>query len=188
MVKHSRDQVPAHSLPQRQGADGLVEKRPHLKQLDKGIEAPQVCGTVQTIEARDQLKGFTQWQVKPELRTLPKYRSDVARISATVLPRYDAFDLHMPGVGHEHTGEHLNGGRLAGAVGPKVPNNLPVVDPQRDVVDGTGHNGACGEEGSEPREAPLDPLGSAELLDQVLRLDHIDRPPSLASLRSDEHT
>ena len=47
----------------------------------------------------------------------------------------DLGDLTPPGGGHEDAGQHLDGRRLAGAVGADVPDKLASLDGERDAVE-----------------------------------------------------
>ncbi len=78
--------------------------------------------------------------------------------------RHQPADPHLAAAGHEHAGEHLQRGRLAGAVRAEVAEHLAALDPQVDAVDG-GHR--------LPLAAQAAGLaGDGELLAQPARLDH----------------
>ena len=73
-------------------------------------------------------------QVPPELVLLAHHQGEAAAIGVFALPGHMAHHAGRAGRGRDHAGEQLERGRLAGAVGPKKGDELPLLDRQIDAA------------------------------------------------------
>ena len=160
-----------HALAQRQVADRLLDQVLQLQQLDELIPRALVGLRVQVIYRLEQLVGIDGRDIPHQLVALPGHQGDLAQI--VVLPLVGQVAEH-PGFAAgwvEQTGEHLERGGLAGAVGPQEPYHLSRLHLEADRSDRPHVFLLAADEALERGHQPGRALGNSIRLGEVLDLD-----------------
>ena len=135
IVEQRRGEVAAHALAERELSHGRPEERLELEELGEARQVLLVALLRHAIDVTEQLERVAQRQVPPELDPLAEDDADPPR-QLDPLPRgIEPGDANAPGRGHEDPGEHLDRGRLAGAVRAEVAEELALLHGERDPVD-----------------------------------------------------
>src|SRR3954469_25508184 len=127
---------------------------PQLKQFQQAFDALDSRSPRNVIEHAVQLEVLVGRQVAVEARVL-KYDPEPPPHVVWMLTRIDAVERNRPARRRQQRGQHLDGRRLAGAVGPEEREDLPFGNVERDVIDG---------------------FHLAERLDQIMNVNHAAAP------------
>ena len=111
-----------------------------------------------------ELERLAQRQVPPQLRTLAEDHADPQRQPGALRHRGQAAHRHLAGRGRQHSGEHLEGRRLAGAVRADVADHLAALDGEAHTVHGRYRAF------QPPESVRFDPY--SEIFLEVLHSDH----------------
>jgi hypothetical protein len=139
---HDPDQRP---LARRElGAHRSREMR-DAEPLEPGIDLR--VGVGDPVEASVEPEVLTHAQALGQ-RQVARRETDLGRGAAAIAVHAKTADLDRAGVGRDHTEDHQERRRLAGAVGTEQPNPLARVHQQVDAIDGAGalvvlHEAAC---------------------------------------------
>jgi hypothetical protein len=138
-VQQGRGQFPAHPLSQGQLPHGNVQKGIHVEQVPAPPKAGSVFEGVDPIDVPQQVKRVAQRQIPPQLSSVSKHDTDAAREFDALRDRRQPAHAHGAARRREHTGQHLERGGLARAVGAQISHHLTPLDHEVDAVD-RGHN------------------------------------------------
>src|SRR5262249_61334524 len=120
-----------------------------------------------------QRERLVEREIPPELRALAEHDADVPGQPRALRHRLEAADPHRSARRIENPREHLQGRRLAGAVGPDVADHLAALDNEIDPIHG-GHD----------TRAAAQPAGlhaDSELLAELVCLDEAHIVTTLCS-------
>jgi hypothetical protein len=99
------------------------------------LEVGAVALAGDAVDRAQQLERFDQRQIPVQLRALAEDHADRARVAAPLFVGYEARDADHPGSRHEDPRQHLDRGRLPGAVGTDVADQFARVKRHRDALD-----------------------------------------------------
>ncbi len=136
LVEERGDELTLHALPERELAHGGFQHVLDLQELRERGErlVPFRAGNlVQVAVQHERVRGG---EIPDELRFLPHHEADLLLEGAPALVRGEAEHLAGTGRGREDAGEHLQGRRLAGAVGPQESYEAPLGDGEADAIHG----------------------------------------------------
>jgi len=123
-------------LAQAELAHGHVEQRCQVEQGNEFVEAALVVGGGHFIDVAQQVEGFDDGQVPPQLGALAKDYANMGNVFDAVFPGGAAQDLAVARVGHQDAGEHFDGGGFAGAVGADITDEFAFCHGKGDAVEG----------------------------------------------------
>jgi hypothetical protein len=136
VVDERSHQLELHPLTERGLADLDVEQVLDLEQLGELGDVAIELRRGQAVHLLVQQEAFHRWDVPPEHGLLTHDERDPAQVVVLAVRRRVAEDLQVAGGRVEQPGEHLQGGRLAGAVRAEQADYLAAVDAEGDPVDG----------------------------------------------------
>ena len=166
LVQHRRRQLAADALSERELAYRRLQERVEIEYLAKALETRAIAPGRHAVDMAQELERVDQRQVPPQLHALSEHRADAFRELDPPARRLEPCHRDSTGRGHEDAGQHLDRGRLAGAIRAEVAEQLAALDAERDVLDRIDDNALAAEA----------PAAHDELLREVLDLDH---PPAL---------
>jgi hypothetical protein len=134
-VDHRRGDVGPDALAEREQADWHIPELTQSEQVLEQGDIPVVRGVGDAIELLEQVEGFADGQVPPELGPLAEDQADPPGVLLTVPVRYQPGDGHSAFSRHEDSGQHLDGAGLAGTIRADVADALTGLDPEIDVID-----------------------------------------------------
>ena len=145
VVQQRGGQVAADPLAERElPGPGL----PELLELEDAVELgdPRLeVGVAQTVDVAEHLQGGARRQVAPQLGALAEDHADPPGVGDPVAVRDDAVDLDGARGRGEDAAEHLDGGRLAGAVRAEQREKFARLDAEADAPDrGLGRRAPAG--------------------------------------------
>ena len=127
-----------------------IQIRRQAKRVDHALRDLSPPGARQAVDAREKVEVLPHAQIAVERELLRHVAQLPARRAAGAV-EIDSRDLGRTRGGAQQPAHHPEGGRLARAVGAEQAENLPALDPEGD---------------------PVDRGEIAELLGQVIGLDH----------------
>ena len=134
LVQHARGQLAAHPLAQRQRPHRPVEQVGGVEQVGQHRDPRRRLGARQAVDAAEQRQRLARRQLEPQLRALAEQRADAHRQLPPLLPRHQAEHLRGAAGRVQDAGQHLDRGRLAGAVRADVREPLAGLDGERDAL------------------------------------------------------
>ena len=97
-------EVTAHALAQAELAHGCVEERFEVENGDHFIAGLRVLVLIDAIDVTEQVKGFDDGQIPPQLRALPKDHADLCDVGDAFFPWYAAENFTATRIGYEDAG------------------------------------------------------------------------------------
>ena len=149
VVQQRGGDVAAHPLAEAELAHRGVELVAEVEQVDEPVEVLAVARRRDAVHLLEQVERVAQREVPPQRRALAEDDPDATRELDAVAARVEAGHPHLPTGRHEDAGQHLDGRRLPGAVGPDVADHLAGIDGERQVVH--GQHRSRGRGGGAPR-------------------------------------
>jgi hypothetical protein len=159
----------AHPLTQRHPLHRLVYQRAKLEPLDQRLQPRLERRAALVVDVAKQGEGVARRQLAPQLRALAEHHPDPIGQRLALGPGRQAKHAGVARRGFENARQHLQGGRLAGAVRADDRHALAGGDLERDAVDRLDQ-GVVGRKGAADRAkdaaAPASvAVGLAEILD-----------------------
>src|SRR5690606_13761630 len=145
---------------------------PDAENLIELVEPVAVVGGRDLVDVAQQREGVAHRQVPPQLRTLAEQDPDVAGVRHPVPVRHDPRYPYLTGGRDEDPAEQLDGGRLAGAVGPDVRHRLARLDGEVYVAHGHVVGVPPGKQVLDRTDEPFTLHRPAEDLGEAVRFDH----------------
>ena len=130
------DQFHFHPLAEGKFADIDVQLVRHAQQLGQFTHSGFEAVGGDAVNFGVQLQRFARRQIPPELVFLAEHERELAAICVGAFPR--RVPQHFGGTAGrvEQTGEHLERGGLAGAVGTEKADEFARLDFEADIIDG----------------------------------------------------
>jgi hypothetical protein len=169
VVQQAGHDLTAHALPERELAHRPVQLRAELERFGQRLQPAPMRARIALVHAREQREGVAGRQVIPELRALTKDRADAIGELPALAPRVCSRAPGRCRSWMQDARQHLDAGRLAGAIGTDERDPLTWRDAERNAVDRDvlQARGAkqLAERGFEPGAAPAAGKALAELDD-----------------------
>ena len=137
----------------------------------KRLEVALVALGRDAIDVAQQLERVDQRQVPPQLGALAEDHADALGDLLAPAVRHHAEHFDVPAAGDQNAGQHLDRGRLAGAVRPQAADHLAALDPERHVAHGAHLAVLAVHQRAHRAEQPAPMLGHAKRLFQPLTVD-----------------
>ena len=128
-------EVTAHALAQAELAHGYVEERFEVENGDHFIAGLRVLVLIHAIDVAEQVKGFDDGQVPPQLRALPKDHADLCDVGDAFFPGYAAENFTAARIGYEDAGQYFDGGGFARAIGTDITDEFAGFNGEGDAVE-----------------------------------------------------
>ena len=148
VVQERGGDVAAHPLAEAELPDRDVEQVAEAEQLDELRQVGSVPLGVGPVDLLQQVEGVAQRQVPPQRGALAEDHADPAGQLGALAAGVDARDADRAGGRHQDAGEHLDRGRLAGAVRADVADHLAGLDLEAQLLHGLDVGPAADPEGA----------------------------------------
>ena len=136
IVQQRGGQVAAHAFAERKLAHGRVKIITDVQDLVEALHARVEIALGDVVDATQQLEGFDDGDVPPELRALAEDDADGFHVLAALAEGDEAVDDDFAAGGNQDAGEHLDAGGFSGTVRADVAHHLATVDFEADAIDG----------------------------------------------------
>ena len=135
-VEERPDDLHLHPLSEGQVTDRLVDEGAQVEQVDELVARAAELVARKAVDGADQVERVECRQVPLELVAVAHDHRDPAQKRRLAARRHVPQDAGLAGGRVKEAREHLEGGRLAGAVGAEEADDLARLDVERDAVDG----------------------------------------------------
>ena len=165
-MEQGRRDLAAHPLAQGQHPGRGFEQIPQLQQVRQPVPVLPEGPLRGPVDVPQQQEGLHHRHVPPQLAALAEDHPQPGHVALPVRPGREAVHGAGAAVGPEDAAEDLDGGALAGPVGPDVAHDLSVRDGEGHLPQGWYVRAVLGEEASHRVSKaglpPPDPVGLAD--------------------------
>ena len=170
-MQQARHQLAAHAFAQRELAHRLLGDLGELERLHELRAARAVLARLELVDPRQEVERIRRGQVLPELRALAEHGPDLVAELPAVAAGLEPGDAHAPRARAQDARQHLQGRRLARAVGADERDALARLDGERHTVDRDDVARARRDQRAQRPDEPVCALPHPEHLAQPLELD-----------------
>src|SRR5579885_2400629 len=134
-MEHRGGDLASHPLAERELPNRLIEQPLEPHQPDHLVAGTPVFRFRNVVDVAQEIEAVDHREIPPQLRALPENHADSRDVADSITPRREPVDFASPGPRFENSGENLDGGRLAGAVGPDEAEQLAALEREADFVE-----------------------------------------------------
>ena len=134
-VQQPGGQLAFHALAQREVAHRFAHDRCQLEQLVQLFQGALVLGVGEAVDRLVEQEGIGRGDIPREAVALAHHQGHRPQVVRLALPGGKAQHVGLPAGGVKQAGEHLQGGRFAGAVRPEEADDLPLLDREAHLLD-----------------------------------------------------
>ena len=125
-----------HALSEGKLAHRLADEIAHVEELDQLVADLHEILAMHAIDGSVELEGVERREVPLQLVAIAHHQRDASEKLFLALRRHVPEHVSLARAGVEQAREHLQGGRLAGAVRAEEADDLAGLDVEGDGVDG----------------------------------------------------
>ncbi len=133
-VQQGSGQLALHPLAERELPHRLVDDGGESQEIDQLRAALLEIRLGDVVDRPVQEERLFRGEIPHELLTVAEHQCDAALERRATRPGFEPRDPHLPARGVEQAGEHLQRGRLAGAVGSEKGDDLAGLDLEADLA------------------------------------------------------
>ena len=134
-MEQRADDLDLHPLAERQVTHRLAHEILDVEQCDQLVSHCKEVFAPQAVDGTVQFEGVERRKIPLELVAVAHHECHLAQVVALPPPRHVAEDVRFAGGGMQQARQHLQGGRLAGAVRAEKPDHLARPDVEGNRVD-----------------------------------------------------